>query len=157
MISNLDKHKNYNKQAIEFFGESFDGFSDHKLYQGSITLFNFDSFSFTINSPRSIAIQKDKAREFAGNKGIILNFTPKYNSILNNIKCINQCLVSKEYDQEMRLLFGTYGAVQIQDIILASNTDKSLGKYILAISYLEKILSQTIFDVTFYNADQIQK
>eukprot|EP01084_Bolivina_argentea_P069956 127233_1 len=139
-------------EAIEFFGESFDGYSEQKLYQGSIMLFNFDSFAFPINFPRSIAVLESTAKQFAGNTGITVELIPKYNSELNRIKCINPCLVSKEYDQEMRLLFGHHGAVQIQDIKIGAIKNHSLQKYITALCYLEKILSETIFDTSFYNA-----
>ena len=116
-------------------------------------LFNFNSFAFSIHFPRSIAILQSTAQQFAGNRGVVIQLIPKYNSVLDHIKCINPSLVSQEYNQEMRLLFGHHGAVQIADIILAKN--KSLKQYIAALSYLEKILSQTIFDINFFNAKHL--
>eukprot|EP01084_Bolivina_argentea_P069955 127232_1 len=142
-------------ETIEFFGESFDGYSDHKLFQGSMTLFKFNSFTFSINFPRAISISQMAAKQFAADRGVVIELVAKYKSALNNIKTINPCLVSDRYNQEMRLLFGTHGAVQIQDIILLSNKKTSLTKYIASLSYLEKITSQTIFDTKFFNASHL--
>eukprot|EP01083_Nonionella_stella_P022304 61692_1 len=145
-------------EAIEFFGNTFDcdGWNtNHKLFEGSVTWFNFDSFTFPLHFPRSIAIIKSRAQEFATDRGVVIELIPKYKSVLNNIKCINPYLVSHEYDQQMRLLFGRHGAVQLRDVMIQSMESVSLQQYIAALCYLEKVLSQTIFDTTFYNASHL--
>eukprot|EP01083_Nonionella_stella_P074057 200704_1 len=93
------------------------------------------------------------AFHFASDSGCVLEIDPKYLGILNSTKFIQLSNIFEDYDSDTRLFFGRRCAIQINNIWLSD--DRSLKKFILPLSYLEKLMLQTIFDRQFFNAKNL--
>eukprot|EP01084_Bolivina_argentea_P141518 248672_1 len=166
LLNNVDKeliiqfHANnfyffgrYLFEAIEFFGEKFDENSNYKLYQGSMKTFKFNAFGYSINFARSTTPSMDVALHFGA--GSVFELIPKYKGSLNDTKNLNLAQMCDEY-QEERLFWGRGCFVNISNVVLSQNKS-NLEMLILPLTYLEKILKQTIFDSQFYNAKHLYR
>ncbi len=69
-------------------------------------------------------------------------------------KFIDLSAKSQDYDIEKRLFFGKGCAMQICNIIIASNRTELKG-FVAPLLYFEKITLQTIFSLQFYNINDI--
>eukprot|EP01083_Nonionella_stella_P141493 436093_1 len=143
----------YLYECIEYFGETMTEQSSTQQKQGLPTTFKFDLFAPLINFPRSTTKSLDMALHDAGDTGCVLEFVPKYNGVLNASKFIDLSTLSDDYDGDMRLFFGKGCAIQIKDIVLSNH--HSLRNFILPLVYLEKLMTQTVFDRQFFNAEHL--
>eukprot|EP01083_Nonionella_stella_P081885 225813_1 len=141
-------------EAIEFFGEKFDEEASDNLFQGCESMFKFDIFGYRVTFARSTTPQKHIALHFSGDGGIVIELIPKYKGALNATKVLN--LGEMLDDRQERLFFGRGCMVQIRNIHLSGNKHHS-KRFMEAITYLEKVLKQTIFDSRFYNSKHLYK
>eukprot|EP01083_Nonionella_stella_P150959 481748_1 len=142
-------------EAVEFYGERFDeNNKEYQLYQGMRHIYKFDNFSCCLNYPSSTSNNKNVAKKFAGEKGCVIKFRPKYIGKANNTKFMNISELSGFDDEGERLFFGNTCELQIERITLHPNGANMLNlrEYLPALIYLEKILQQTMFNVQFYNS-----
>eukprot|EP01084_Bolivina_argentea_P314753 545200_1 len=147
----------YLYESVEYFGEVFEGDMEYKIYQGSTRMFKFDTFAPSINYPRSTTSSLAIAKQFSSVTGCVLEYRPKYSGMLNQTKFVDVSAMSKYKDEKERLFFGRGGALQINDIIVRKpkGIQGSLKNFISALSYLQKLLDQTIFDYNFYHSSDI--
>eukprot|EP01084_Bolivina_argentea_P223310 377862_1 len=153
-VSNFYWFGYYLYVCIEFYGEQMSNEEENSQHlQGYTVPFKFDLFNPPINYPRATTESLDVAQHYAGDKGIILQFIPKYTGQLNAVKFIDLFSMSNEYDDEKRVFFGRACAMQISNIYLQNKTP--LKHFLTPLLYLEKLCLQTIFDRQFYNAKEL--
>eukprot|EP01084_Bolivina_argentea_P098579 177154_1 len=145
-------------ECIEYFGDVFEVQSSP--YIESITqlqplprTYNFELFAPPINFPLSATQSMEMALHYAGDKGCVMEFIPKYTSVLNSTKFVHLNAFYQDYDDQKRIFFGKRCAVTIKNIVSSSRF--TFHKFILPLVYFEKIVLQTILDRQFWNAKHL--
>eukprot|EP01084_Bolivina_argentea_P275238 469344_1 len=131
-------------EAVYFYGKRFDHnrFKITPLKHTFPTTMEFESFAPTINFPAATNGKLDEADE----TGFILSYTPKYIHEIDNTRCVSTSQWSGYNNHEW--LFMGSSKIQICSIKLQG---EEFTDYNFAMLYLEKILTQNIYDRDYYN------
>ena len=133
---------------IEHFGDTFSansGASGEKMFMFSNNVHKFDSFAMRLGMATSVSTSKKNALYQSGDNGSVLELIPAFNGALNQARYIDMEMFGPEYENE-RILFGQNCTMRIKDIIISQSRNTSLGPFLDALSYLDIILTQTVFD-----------
>eukprot|EP01084_Bolivina_argentea_P223308 377859_1 len=149
-LDNFYWFSRYIFECIQFYGETFDDDCRNKHFYPSKVTLRFSSFSSLINLPQFVTPSIEKALYRAGDEGCVLELIPKYRLQLDTTKFISLSATDTDTQDDIRL---TVGDIQIKNIILSSG--QSLSEFVVALSYLEKILTQTIVQHQFYNSEHL--
>eukprot|EP01084_Bolivina_argentea_P006151 11642_1 len=139
----------YIYEAVQFYGKKFTREMRSEVFWVGVTkIISFGSIAPVFNSPTLTSRNMDIARSFAHRTGCILHLRPKYVGNIDKSKVF----YAKLFNRNIRLVKGT--KLQIKSIHIVSPTE-NLEPVVLAMQYIEKILTQTEFDAHFYNAKDL--
>eukprot|EP01084_Bolivina_argentea_P016995 31739_1 len=138
-------------EAVKFYGQRFSHENHAPFYEVIQGIKTIHSLAPTFNAPLFTVSNFEYANKIAADKGIIYSLAPKYYGDIDTSKFLDVSSLFSN-SQNIRIIMG--GKLQLRSMRLM-NRNEEFGTFVLSVQYLEKLLLQTVFDASFYNADEL--